>query len=452
MQKQDALSREVKNTLTLCIKTAIATSMEQMLGEDWFTLLKNNEAHLEPPFQVLYKKESIEECDFQALVKILLFREDARDVVIEYYGIDYDGIGGDGSPFDYLLKRIMLSYRNNMDSHISFYQIQQIRNKEYKAIYGYKEAVYDMLKLGEMLKDVTDENGISYYEHMKASVKRYKKNDDIEYYSIREAIKNEGLNINSNQFFNACVRLGLKTKTMNFDIYFGSADYDFDVKRITDEAIVKSSKRLQSNILTASIIAILLSAIMLIGIFYPDVKELYDQRNSISSLGIYSSVDVDMEKIEDSARTLIQTIHDSSYKRIYYLEYNKEAAKGINSFIDSIPDKNGKLIFEIACGETGGREKKAQIVCSYTDDKYIYMKAFYVDFEDDSLKIDLNSQTLDLKCKCKKTGNTYFISPLENDNKSYENKYNTIRTIITDNSNYNSNYEFSEIESKGNAE
>lgn len=443
MQKQDALSREVKNTLTLCIKTAIATSMEQMLGEDWFTLLKNNEAHLEPPFQVLYKKESIEECDFQALVKILLFREDARDVVIEYYGIDYDGIGGDGSPFDYLLKRIMLSYRNNMDSHISFYQIQQIRNKEYKAIYGYKEAVYDMLKLGEILKDVTDENGISYYEHMRASVKRYKKNDDIEYYSIHEAIKSESLNINSNQFFNACVRLGLKTKTMDFDIYFGSADYDFDIKRITDEAIVKSSKRLQSNILTTSIIAILLSAIMLIGIFYPDVKDLYDQRNSISTLGIYNSVDVNMEKMEDSARTLIQTIHDSSYKRIYYLEYNKEAAKGINSFINNIPkDKNGKLVFEIACGETGGKEKKAQIVCSYTDNKYIYMKAFYVDFEDDSLKIDLKSQILDLECKCKKSGNTYLISPLDKIDNNYINSYEIISDILSG----NSNYEISEID------
>lgn len=166
MDREKQNAQKAKDLLTLCLAKAIQESLCNRLGPGWFYLFLQEDQAQDPKFQIARNGQaSIRDMDLQALLKLLRYRESFADHVFAYYGFDSGNFYTDQTKkrqIRSLLDRLITDFRNGIDAHSRVADIED----EPDRIYGYQEALQDMLKLSGIFKLVCDIRGISYHSQI----------------------------------------------------------------------------------------------------------------------------------------------------------------------------------------------------------------------------------------------------------------------------------------------
>lgn len=166
MGREKQSAQQAKDLLTLCLAKAIQESLCARLGPSWFYLFLQDDRAQDPKFQIARNGQtSIRDMDLQALLKILRYRDSYADHVFAYYGFDTGDAFTDQTKkrqIRSLLDRLITDYRNSIEAHSRVADIED----EPDRIYGYREALQDMLKLSGIFKLVCDVRGVSYHSQI----------------------------------------------------------------------------------------------------------------------------------------------------------------------------------------------------------------------------------------------------------------------------------------------
>jgi len=159
---------QIKDLLTLCLADAIDRAMLKEAGPHWFSAFSEYDASPECKTPILRPNQaSIHDCDMQALLKILRYREPYTEAILEHYGFfdpnDEYGNSIKKGHFQHLLNRLITDFRNRMEAHT---RAADLKDKKDGMLYDYGDAVNDMLKLAEIFRDVKNKNGLSYHKQM----------------------------------------------------------------------------------------------------------------------------------------------------------------------------------------------------------------------------------------------------------------------------------------------
>lgn len=162
---------KVQDLLTLCLAKAIDTSLSAIRGRNWFQKFRDEEAD-KPPAQMIVRshQNSIDDCDFQALLKLLYFRQEYCNEVLKFYGQESAITKGTrDSGFRRTLGRLINDYRNNIGAHVSVSMIRQNETGDTDGqFYSYPTALLDMKSIAYVFSSVTDESGESYFNQINA--------------------------------------------------------------------------------------------------------------------------------------------------------------------------------------------------------------------------------------------------------------------------------------------
>lgn len=222
----------IQDQLTLCLTKVIEQSMFHTLGSDWYFLIKEDDVKSSskaPP--ILEGVSKIEHCDFQSLLKLMVFRENIRNAVIETWNIDYSDTK---RSFNSLLRQLM-NYRNNT-AHNNAEEIErELSGKESNRILDTDRSITDMVKLAMIFKDVKNDEGISYYEVISKIQQNYEKGKRKNQYSVPETLKKEKLNITPGEFIDIVHQNNIEMDVFDADngsLCFATENYDVIVEKI----------------------------------------------------------------------------------------------------------------------------------------------------------------------------------------------------------------------------
>ena len=159
-------AKKMQDQLQLLLGTVISVSMEKEYHAEWFEKLREfskNNAKRGNEEIVKYNWQSIDDFDFQALLKALAFLPECFNAVAKCYGItkpqDQKNVGG--------VIRELMWYRNGKSAHRSIADIRnEQENPEVSEPFDHKRAMQTMLVLGQCFANVTSDTGKCYYQEM----------------------------------------------------------------------------------------------------------------------------------------------------------------------------------------------------------------------------------------------------------------------------------------------
>lgn len=223
----------IQDQLTLCLTKVIEKSMYETLGQDWYFLIREEDikasSSKNPP--ILEGISKIEHCDFQSLLKLMAFRENIRQAVIETWKIDYS----DTNKGFYSLLRQLMTYRNN-NAHNNAEEIgRELAGKASNRILDTNRSITDMVKLAMIFKDVKNDKGVSYYEVIRNIRDDYEKGQRKKQYSVKETLKKEKLNVTTGEFIDIVYQYNIEMDVFdseNGDLCFATEDYDVIVEKL----------------------------------------------------------------------------------------------------------------------------------------------------------------------------------------------------------------------------
>lgn len=245
----------IRDQLTLCLSKAIHTALSARLGQTWFADFSAEEADFEPAKRIVQNGQtSLFQCDLQACLKLLRYREAYCTQVLEHYHFfdpkDPQNNAAKSKQLTALLDRLIRDYRNAMDAHTRACDIESgFTGKERSSLYGKQDAVNDMIKLAEIFAVVCDGSGVPYYRRMCSLRDGWLASMKLSNYRVSDAIAHEKLQTDSAQFLQCCEALGIPIVTVGGELCFSSADYCKDMDRIRDrlsllaQAMQKPKKR-----------------------------------------------------------------------------------------------------------------------------------------------------------------------------------------------------------------
>ena len=245
---------QISEQLHLCMVKAIDTALTNRSGKDWFEKFKDIDSKSEKP--ILEKHyTSVHSMDMQSCFKFFRFGEDHAKIVFEYYGNNFYIQNQDAQRAEkqliYLLNNLMNNVRNEVYAHASASMIENGAASVRYSVYGYNEAVNDMIKFASFFKQVTDNDGISYYEKMLSMT--HVKNS----YSIANTIKQENLKTDAGTFVTACNNLGIGISTSNNgELSFISSNYAGDLAQITLYLNRKQSRKSKTVLIVIAVVVI----------------------------------------------------------------------------------------------------------------------------------------------------------------------------------------------------
>ena len=245
---------QISEQLHLCMVKAIDTALTNRSGKDWFEKFKDIDSKSEKPILENHYT-SVQSMDMQSCFKFFKFGEDHAKIVFEYYGNNFYIQNQDAQRAEkqliYLLNNLMNNVRNEVYAHASASMIENGAASVRYSVYGYNEAVNDMIKFASFFKQVTDNDGISYYEKM-LSMTRVKNS-----YSIANTIKQENLKTDTGTFVTACNNLGIGISTSNNgELSFISSNYAGDLAQITLYLNRKQSKKSKTAFIVIAVVVI----------------------------------------------------------------------------------------------------------------------------------------------------------------------------------------------------
>lgn len=181
MQNWKHVAHETKDLLTVCLAKAIDTALTAQMGQGWFTTFAEADAKEKMNLRITKPgQQAVQDMDLQALLKFLRFRTAHTDVVLSYHGffngLDAIAIDAQKHQLTQLLDRLMVDFRNRIEAHSRAADIEQeISGNGLNRIYGYEEAVQDMLRLARLFPTVRDTKGVPYCRRIEALAKPKKK-------------------------------------------------------------------------------------------------------------------------------------------------------------------------------------------------------------------------------------------------------------------------------------
>lgn len=181
MQNWKSIAHEAKDLLTVCLAKAVDQAMTAQAGPDWFTEFAQADALMKMNLRITKPGQmTVQDMDLQALLKLLRFRSGLTHQVLTYHGFfrGLDTIAKDAQmgQLNQLLDRLMVDFRNRIEAHSRAADIEQeISGNGLNRIYGYEEAVQDMLRLARLFPTVCDAKGVSYCHHIESLTKPKKK-------------------------------------------------------------------------------------------------------------------------------------------------------------------------------------------------------------------------------------------------------------------------------------
>ena len=164
---------KVQDLLTLCLADAIDGALRVVRGNQWFQVFRQEESE-KPPAHMIVRNfhESVADCDFQALLKILYFRDEySRDILENYGHKEAVNKGNRESPFHRTVGRLINDYRNSIAAHASAGKIQRnLAGEPVGDFYDYESALKDMTSVARVFSAVRNENGESYYDLIREEI------------------------------------------------------------------------------------------------------------------------------------------------------------------------------------------------------------------------------------------------------------------------------------------
>lgn len=174
MQAWRQVAHEAKDILTVCLAKAVDRALADRLGQQWFADFAQSDAKEKVGSRITKNGQtSVRDLDLQALLKLLRYRRELANQVLDYYGL-FDGMDAFASDaqiqqFNGLLDRLINDFRNRIEAHSRAADIEkELSGQGLNRIYGYEEAVQDMYKLARIFAEVKDSNGVAYYQRIAA--------------------------------------------------------------------------------------------------------------------------------------------------------------------------------------------------------------------------------------------------------------------------------------------
>ncbi len=257
---------QISEYLHLCMVKAIDTALSNRVGADWFAKFKKIDSKKE---KHILKEHytSAQSMDLQSCFKFFKHGSDYAKIVFEFYGNNFYLQNQDAQQAEkqlqFLLNNLMNNVRNEVCAHASANMIENGESSVRYSVYGYNEAVNDMIKFASFFKQVLDSDGVSYYQKM-LSMTQVKNS-----YSIADTIRCENLKADIGTFVTACNKLNIGITTgANGELLFISSNYSGDLAQITLLLNRNQSKKSKTALIViiAVIIAIVGAVALIVGL------------------------------------------------------------------------------------------------------------------------------------------------------------------------------------------
>ena len=181
MYRWRQIAHEAKDLLTVCLAKAIDQPMTARYGSQWFAAFVQEDLHAKVSNRIAKAGQvSVQELDLQALLKFLRYRGEMANQVLGYYGF-FAGL----DPFSTeqqlrqlndLLDRLIHDFRNRIEAHSRASDLEkELSGEQMNRIYGYEEAVQDMIKLASIFPTVTDRQNVPYCKRIEGLTKQKKR-------------------------------------------------------------------------------------------------------------------------------------------------------------------------------------------------------------------------------------------------------------------------------------
>lgn len=175
------IAHEAKDLLTVCLAKAIDQPMTAQYGSQWFAAFVQEDLHAKVSNRIAKAGQvSVQDLDLQALLKFLRYRTEMAGQVLHYYGF-FAGL----DPFSTeqqlrqlndLLDRLIHDFRNRIEAHSRASDLEkELSGEQMNRIYGYEEAVQDMIKLASIFPTVTDRQNVPYCKRIENLTKQEKR-------------------------------------------------------------------------------------------------------------------------------------------------------------------------------------------------------------------------------------------------------------------------------------
>ncbi len=172
MSKQKQTVQQAKDLLTLCLAKAIDEALTAKMGPFWFSRFLEDDQEQEVAFRIARNgQNSIRDLDLQALLKILRYRDNYAQAVLVYYEfLNFN------DPYEAhtrqrqirsLLDRLITDFRNQIEAHNRVADIERnMRRRDEARLYGYQEALNDMVKLSGIFANVGSNEVRGYHRQI----------------------------------------------------------------------------------------------------------------------------------------------------------------------------------------------------------------------------------------------------------------------------------------------
>lgn len=252
---------QISEYLHLCMVKAIDTALTSRIGANWFLTFKEIDSKKDRPILENHYT-SVHSMDLQSCFKFFRYGDDYAKIVLEFYGNNFYIQNNETQQAEkqlhYLLNNLINNVRNDFYAHASAGMIENGVNSSVRySVYGFNEAVNDMIKFASFFRQVTDADGVSYYDKMR-SLSNVKNS-----YSVKDTIKHENLKVDVGTFVNACNALNITIQSgYNGELMFTSSNYVGDVAQIKLSLNQKNSKKSKLVLILVIAIAVIVASVV----------------------------------------------------------------------------------------------------------------------------------------------------------------------------------------------
>lgn len=181
MDRWRQIAHEAKDLLTVCLAKAIDQPMTAQYGSQWFAAFVQEDLHAKVSNRIAKTGQvSVRDLDLQALLKLLRYRTETATQVLSYYGF-FAGLDAFSTEqqlrqLNDLLDRLIHDFRNRIEAHSRAADLEkELSGEQMSRIYGYEEAVQDMIKLASIFPTITDPQNTPYCKRIESLIPKKKK-------------------------------------------------------------------------------------------------------------------------------------------------------------------------------------------------------------------------------------------------------------------------------------
>ena len=253
-------AKKMMESVRKMLQTAYREAFSAAKGDDWFAQLKADDAAIaggDDKKLVLKVINAPEEMDFQACIKLLVFRKEYRELLLAHYHLEQKAkvVG--------TLCNELLTYRNDYQAH----------EGDADDPAAHEQAMENMKYLAGLFSAVHDEAGNSYKDAVERRYYDYKSTQKTQFYAFADHF--DTARYSEDKLTAGATYLQLQVGVKNHQRGFYSADLDGDKTKIlnfivnmgSEEPAAAAKKSGKKPLMAAAaVIAVLLIAALVFGI------------------------------------------------------------------------------------------------------------------------------------------------------------------------------------------